>query len=144
MKILVNNKQFLFLFEQQIKELEGEEKEMMDLLLNGYLLGICVLMRVIPEKEIRNKFTSNFIIDSYKYIKYYISNCERHFLVVALIDEGPYKIGYDIAVNRLSKYIGFPEKIYDEKKRNALIKPTIPLDISKMSIDSDGLIDYEE
>jgi hypothetical protein len=75
----VNNKQFLFLFEQQIKELEGEEKEMMDLLLNGYLLGICVLMGVIPEKEIKNKFTSNFIIDSYKYIKYYISNCERHF-----------------------------------------------------------------
>jgi len=140
MKILIKESQFSFLIEQVI----SHPSELTDGFLQGYLTAMLVSTgRKASNANLKSYFTPNAIISATDYIAQYIADCNTYALIHAIREEGIFKTGFNIFVNRISKSLGFDEEIYGEKKRNALIKPTIPLDISKLSITKKGLIDYK-
>ena len=139
MKILIKESQFSFLIEQEIIHSEGMD------LLQGYLLGMLRSAGGLAySKDLTKYFTPSTVLAASDYIENYVKHCDAEALIGFIEKEGLYKLGYDIFVNRISKYMGFLERIYGEETRNKLIKPSKRLEISKLSINKDGLIEYND
>ncbi len=140
MKILIKENQFYFLIEQVITHSEG-----MDEYLRGYLMGMLFAFTgtKASKQNVKSYFTPNAIISATDYIVQYFADCNTYALLDALREEGLFKTGYNIFINRASKTLGFDEEIYGKETRNELIKPSKPLELSRFSITKKGLIDYK-